>query len=142
MTPGYTYALPGSFFATRARAKDIREAIEQQTGLLGMLTLDCSAVKGMTVSFADELIAKLALTGLRLTLTGLDDDVRETAETALARRDLSPAVTLEPAADTAFHDESCCMNGAWPGWGPHPGCPGARGLERRASLELREREQS
>jgi hypothetical protein len=23
-----------------------------------------------------------------------------------------------------WHDERCCMNGAHPGWRPHPDCPG------------------
>lgn len=27
-------------------------------------------------------------------------------------------------ATPEWHDERCCMNGAWPGWGPHPDCPG------------------
>jgi len=27
------------------------------------------------------------------------------------------------------HNERCCMNGAWPGWGPHPDCPGVAALD-------------
>ena len=30
-----------------------------------------------------------------------------------------PATPAEPE-----HNERCCMEGAWPGWGPHPDCPG------------------
>jgi hypothetical protein len=26
------------------------------------------------------------------------------------------------------HDDHCCMEGAWPGWGPHPDCPGVEAL--------------
>lgn len=30
--------------------------------------------------------------------------------------------------ETATHSERCCMEGAWPGWGPHPDCPGVEAL--------------
>jgi hypothetical protein len=26
------------------------------------------------------------------------------------------------------HNDRCCMEGAWPGWGPHPDCPGVEAL--------------
>lgn len=33
------------------------------------------------------------------------------------------------------HDESCCMEPAWPGLGPHPDCPGTAALRRLTLLE-------
>ena len=29
---------------------------------------------------------------------------------------------------TATHNDHCCMEGSWPGWGPHPDCPGVEAL--------------
>lgn len=46
--------------------------------------------------------------------TGMNDELRNDCETARRRRE-APGV---------LHDESCCMNGARPGWGAHPDCPG------------------
>ncbi len=37
----------------------------------------------------------------------------------------APAKTAETGP---AHNDHCCMEGAWPGWGPHPDCPGVEAL--------------
>ena len=32
------------------------------------------------------------------------------------------------APERREHNDHCCMEGAWPGWGPHPDCPGVEAL--------------
>jgi hypothetical protein len=88
-----------SFLATRERGRRVREAVESQLAALApgqTLTLDFNGVEGITVSFGDELVAKLIIDRAAgqfidrgLILEGADEDVYETLETVLARRKVS-----------------------------------------------------
>lgn len=84
------------FLATRERGRRVREDVEDELGRIEAghtLALDFSGVEGVTVSFGDELLAKLVIdraTGRfldrGLVVEGANEDVRETLETVLARR--------------------------------------------------------
>ena len=49
-------------------------------------------------------------------------------------RGVQPCPDAGQSAET--HDERCCMAGAWPGWGPHPDCPGRQSYGPQAYREL------
>jgi hypothetical protein len=88
-----------SFLATRDRGRRVREDVEDQLAKLEpgqTLSLDFADVEGITVSFGDELVAKLIIDRAAgpyvdrgLVLEGANEDVHETLETVLARRKVS-----------------------------------------------------
>jgi STAS-like domain of unknown function (DUF4325) len=88
-----------SFLATRERGRRVREDVEDQLARLEpgqTLALDFTDVEGITVSFGDELVAKLIIDRAAgsfvdrgLVLEGANEDVHETLETVLARRKVS-----------------------------------------------------
>ena len=86
----------GRFFATRERGRQIREGIEASSSPADALVLDFLGVEAITGSFGDELVGKLASGGYGLTVEGVADDVRETIETVLKRRDLTVCKYLRP----------------------------------------------
>lgn len=85
-------------FATRSVAAEIRASLSQDLTLGRedrLLELDFSNVEALTVSFADELVAKLAAerraygpSDLFLLIVGASEEVAETIEVALERRGL------------------------------------------------------
>jgi hypothetical protein len=93
-----------SFLATRERGRRVREDVEKELSALAAgrtLALDFAGVEGVTVSFGDELLAKLVIdrdagqfVDCGLIVEGADEDVRETLETVLARRKVA-AVNLD-----------------------------------------------
>jgi hypothetical protein len=93
-----------SFFATRDRGRRVREDVESEIGRLQggqTLALDFAGVEGVTVSFGDELLAKLVIdrsTGQfvdrGLVIESANEDVRETLETVLTRRKVA-AVNID-----------------------------------------------
>ncbi|HEY5943625.1 MAG TPA: DUF4325 domain-containing protein [Solirubrobacterales bacterium] len=93
-----------SFLATRDRGRRVREDVEQEISKLNVgktLALDFAGVEGVTVSFGDELLAKLVIdraTGQDadrgLVIEGANEDVRETLETVLMRRKVA-AVNID-----------------------------------------------
>jgi hypothetical protein len=104
----YTYRIAerwnSSFLATRDRGRRVREDVESEMGQLHSgqtLALDFTGIEGVTVSFGDELLAKLVIdrkTGQfvdrGLVVEGANEDVRETLETVLARRKVA-AVNID-----------------------------------------------
>jgi len=92
----------GAFLATRPKGEAVRRDLE---GMLSevpegeTLIVDFSGVEDVTFSFADETIAKLLVARFAgdfqdrgITLTGMNDDIRETVSIVLDRRDLSAVV--------------------------------------------------
>lgn len=87
-----------SAFATRVAAAGLRARLSEVMSELlpgDALVLDLGGVEAMTISFADELFAKLVkeralngTTGCLLLLTGASPEIRETIEVALERRSL------------------------------------------------------
>lgn len=104
----YEVARWNNFLATRERGRQVREDIEAQFVALpagDALVLDFSGVDGITVSFADESVARIVLARASgdfadrgLVIDGANEDVRETLETVLARRKVA-AVTLSAGGD-------------------------------------------
>lgn len=100
-----------AFLATREHGRQIREDIEDQLGKVPpgtALVLDFSEVSGITVSFGDELLAKLLVSGgpseqagREIVVEGANDDVRETLETALARRKLAAPAMRRPSSGSS-----------------------------------------
>jgi hypothetical protein len=89
----------GKFFATRATARGIREWIEA-TPPDQVITLDFAGVADVTVSFADELVGKLACAGRRVIIEGAADDVWESLSRVLLRRDLTALDLHAPVSYT------------------------------------------
>ena len=97
-----------SFLATRERGRRVREDVERQLNTLApgqTLALDFTDIEGITVSFGDELVAKLIIdrgagqfVDRGLVLEGANEDVHETLETVLARRKVS-GVSLNAAGE-------------------------------------------
>lgn len=93
-----------AFLATRDRGRRVREDVEAELGRIAVgetLALDFTDVEGVTVSFGDELLAKLVIdrqtgqfTDRGLVVEGANEDVHETLETVLARRKVA-AVNLD-----------------------------------------------
>ncbi len=85
-------------FATRSFAAELRQAISEASARIRedrLLEIDFTGVEAITVSFADELVGKVAAerraygpedTFLRI--TGASEEVAETIEVALERRSL------------------------------------------------------
>lgn len=76
----------GVFHATRAHAQQIRAVVEAEPDRT--TSIDFAGVEAITISFADELLAKLAASGRWLRLSNANEEVAETIETALRRRGL------------------------------------------------------
>lgn len=74
----------GSFFATRHGAREIRATLDGD----GEVVVDLAGVQAMTLTFADELLANMAVAGRRLQLSGANEGVFETVNRALRRRGL------------------------------------------------------
>jgi hypothetical protein len=104
------------FLATRERGRRMREEVE---GLLakvapgGALVLDFSGVEGITVSFGDELVAKLILgresgdfADRGMVIEGAGEDVWETLESVLARRKLAAACLNASAQPEMLGEQS------------------------------------
>jgi len=127
------------FLATRDRGRRVREDVEREIGQLDAgrtLALDFAGVEGVTVSFGDELLAKLVIdraTGQSvdrgLVVEGANEDVRETLETVLLRRKVA-AVSI----DADGHPE--VLGG--PGWLPET-LSAAVELRSFSAAELAER---
>ncbi len=75
----------GEFFATRAKARAIREGLEKLPASEAVI-FDFGGVAGMTVSFGDELVGKFTANHPHWAVTGASADVLETVETVLRRR--------------------------------------------------------
>ena len=75
----------GSFHATRYGAGQIRATVEDDHEI----AVDFDGVQAITLTFADELVANLVAVGIRLRLSGANEDVFETVNGALSRRDLT-----------------------------------------------------
>lgn len=118
-----------SFLATRERGRRVREDVEKELSALlagQILALDFAGVEGVTVSFGDELVAKLVIdrgsgqfVDCGLVVEGANEDVRETLETVLIRRKVA-AVNIDKDGQPEV------LGG--PGWLPET---------LRAALELR-----
>ena len=93
-----------SFLATRDRGRRVREDVEREIAKLDAgktLALNFAGVEGVTVSFGDELLAKLVIDRASgqsvdrgLIVEGANEDVRETLETVLMRRKVA-AVNID-----------------------------------------------
>jgi hypothetical protein len=128
-----------SFLATRERGRRVREDVEHELGQLDAgqtLALDFAGVEGVTVSFGDELLAKLVIdrsTGQfvdrGLVVEGANEDVRETLETVLARRKVA-AVNVDADGQPEV------LGG--PGWLPET-LAAALELRSFSAVELAER---
>lgn len=91
-----------AFLATRERGRRVREDVESRLAELTAgqtLTLDFTDVEGITVSFGDELVAKLIIdraggqfADRGLVLEGANEDVNETLDTVLARRKVAGVI--------------------------------------------------
>jgi hypothetical protein len=81
----------GQYFGTRHLGGRIRAEAEKLLAGLpagGVLVLDFTGVVAVTVVFADELVANLTATfGLRVALDGMSDEVGETVQFAVSRRE-------------------------------------------------------
>lgn len=96
------------FLATRERGRRVREDIEERLAELAVgdsLVLDFAGVEGITVSFGDECVAKIILARSAgdfadrgLVIEGANDDVRETLEAVLSRRNIS-AISLSASGE-------------------------------------------
>lgn len=91
-TPRYNVGTSGSFLATRASGRRIREEVEALLAQTSVV-LDFSRVQAITVGFADELVGKLfsarvdgQFADRGIGIETANDDVWETIQTALARR--------------------------------------------------------
>jgi STAS-like domain of unknown function (DUF4325) len=88
-----------AFLATREHGRQVRRDVENELAKMPpgtTLILDFSGVDGITTSFGDELLAKLVASGgaghesgCSIVVEGASDDVWETLETALARRQVA-----------------------------------------------------
>ena len=75
----------GQFFATRQKARDIiRDRVEAFPEREAVI-LDWTGVEAVTGAFASELAAWFLRTGRRVGSQGMNEEVRETYETALRR---------------------------------------------------------
>ncbi|HZN72707.1 MAG TPA: STAS-like domain-containing protein [Micromonosporaceae bacterium] len=103
----YKVGASSMFLATRERGRRMREDVEGRLAQVApgdALVLDFSGVEGITVSFGDELVAKLILgresgdfADRGMVIEGAGEDVRETLESVLARRKLA-AVAINASA--------------------------------------------
>lgn len=88
-----------SFFATRGKGLDVRQSIERTMRDVPAgesLVIDFTGVEDVTFSFADECIAKVMISKAAgdypdrgIVLSGMNDEVRETLDVVLTRRDLA-----------------------------------------------------
>lgn len=93
----YRLEVEGPVGATRQRGQEWRQRLEgllRQSAPGDLVEVDLTALEAMSVSFADELIGRLLadrLTGdfqdRAIVILGSNDDVRETLEAVLQRRD-------------------------------------------------------
>lgn len=118
MEQRYQVGARSSFLATREHARQAREDIEDQLGTVPPGTpviLDFTGVHGVTVSFVDELLAKLIVgggpaeqAGHGIVVEGASDGVREVLETALARRKVTVPVVRPPARGSGASRPMLC----------------------------------
>jgi hypothetical protein len=94
MTETVRMADYGQFFATRAKARDIIAERFEALPPGEPLVLDWSGVEAVTGAFASELAGRVLRTGRKIGTEGMNDEVRETWETAVRR--LAAPVTDEP----------------------------------------------
>lgn len=88
-----------AFFATRGKGLEVRQSIEQamrEVPAGESLVVDFSGIEDITFSFADECIAKVMVSkgagdypDRGIVLSGMTDEIRETLNVVLARRDLA-----------------------------------------------------
>lgn len=84
----YLHHLDSQWYATRARARQIRQTVQQAVAGGGPdadVVFDADGVQSMTWGFADELICQLALAGRKVTVLYPNQDVAETIELAVSR---------------------------------------------------------
>jgi len=108
----------GAFLATRDHGRQVREDVEDQLGKVPPdtpLILDFSGVEGITASFADELLAKLVVSGgpnrqvgRGIVVEEANDEVRETLETALARRKVPAPAMRRPGRGSSVSRGRIC----------------------------------
>jgi hypothetical protein len=107
-----------AFLATREHGRQVRRDVEDELGKMPRgttLILDFSGVDGITTSFGDELVAKLVASGgaghqsgCSIAVEGASDDVRETLETALARRQVAvPAMRSRSRGFSVSRGQIC-----------------------------------
>jgi hypothetical protein len=90
---GLRHEAGSEFFATRVKARHIREAIDSLPDVaVAGVVLDFDGVQAITGAFADELVCSLADDGLLTAVVSANPDVRDTLATALDRRGISRAV--------------------------------------------------
>jgi hypothetical protein len=75
----------GLFFATRQKARDIIADRIEALPLGEPLVLDWSGVEAVTGAFASELAGWFLRAGRKIGTEGMNDEVRETWETAVRR---------------------------------------------------------
>jgi hypothetical protein len=118
----YRLEVEGPVGATRQRGQEWRQRLEQllrQSAPGDLVEIDLTGLEAMTVSFADELIGRFLadrLTGdfqdRAVVVVGDSDDVRETLEAVLERRDTGALYrsgrrgALEPIAGPAWFRET------------------------------------
>jgi hypothetical protein len=102
-----SFVVPGPVAATRQRGEAVREQLVALLNTTNAMSVevDFSAVEAMTVSFADELVGKLlgsrangSWSSQGIAFAGTTDDVRETIEAVVVRRNLV-AIYRDAGAD-------------------------------------------
>lgn len=89
----YEYALGRTYYATRAAGNEIRQMIAGAVEPGAQVVLDFGSVVAASIPFLDALVCGLVTAGYAVRVKGMDQDVADTMDQALARRSMAGKVT-------------------------------------------------